>query len=152
MKKILTYSLVLLLFVQCKKKEVEPLITTENPEADITIHNHSCYLYDANGNKIELHLDETEVAVKGKLNYALFEKDKNEGTIEGIRRGDTLIATYTFLSEGFESKREVAFLFKDNQLIEGYGEIIVDGYSAKFKDQKSIQFTSTMPLSKTACE
>lgn len=41
------------------------------------------------------------------------------------------------------------FLVKDNQLIEGYGDLNEDG--TKFKDVNSIKDTSTMPLTKVDC-
>ena len=83
--------------------------------------------------------------------YQLKEKDQNKGTFKGILNGDILMVTYTFQSEGTESTREIAFKIIDNLLIEGYGEQITEGTSSRFKDAKSINFSSTMPLTKKDC-
>ena len=84
------------------------------------------------------------------LNIEYAEKDANQGKFVGTLNGDKLIGTYTFNSEGTESSREMAFLIKDNQLIEGYGELNEDG--TKFKDMNTIKYTSTMPLTKMECD
>ncbi|MDD7886099.1 hypothetical protein [Flavivirga sp. 57AJ16] len=70
--------------------------------------------------------------------------------MNGKLNGDTLFGEYTFMSEGIESKREVAFLIKDHQLIEGYGELNED--RTAFVDKNNISYTSTMPLTKTDCD
>ncbi len=44
----------------------------------------------------------------------------------------------------------MAFWVKDNQLIEGYGDLNEDG--TKFTDVNTIKYTSTMPLTKVECE
>jgi hypothetical protein len=41
-----------------------------------------------------------DLSVVGNLCYRFFEKDKNDGTVIGKLQGDTLIADYTFMSEG----------------------------------------------------
>lgn len=61
--------------------------------------------------------------VTGDLACKYFQKDQNKGTLRGVMIGDTLFATYTFTSEGIESSREVASLKKDNDLVEGYGDV-----------------------------
>lgn len=53
------------------------------------------------------------------------------------------------MSEGTESKREVAFRVKDNQLIEGYGPMNENGDA--FTDKSSIAYSANMPLKKTDC-
>ena len=110
-----------------------------------------CYTYDANGNKVVLEITEINNAVLGNLSYALSEKDANAGTFAGELLDSVLIGKYTFMSEGTQGNtREVAFLFKDGQLIEGYGEL--DETGTAFKDKNALSFSSSMPLSKTECE
>ncbi|KKN46648.1 hypothetical protein LCGC14_0671010 [marine sediment metagenome] len=87
--------------------------------------------------------------MEANLTYALAEKDKNTGTYKGEFNDGKLIGTYTFQSEGVESKRQVAFMLSDDQLIEGYGELNEDG--SLFKDVNTVNYSSTMPLSKTDC-
>src|SRR5882757_5341997 len=69
-----------------------------------------CYYSARNRDTVFLHINVAGNKVTGDLEYNLYEKDKNKGSIQGMLKGDTLIAEYTFLSEGIESVREVAFL------------------------------------------
>jgi len=57
------------------------------------------------GDTIRLNLTQQGTDVSGPLAYLLTEKDSNTGTLSGQMRGDTLIADYTFQSEGEESVR-----------------------------------------------
>lgn len=149
MKKSIFLLLALpLLLVGCKKNEVvvlgEPVTvkpTTVSPEA--------CYVYDKDGTAISLQIKTTGEEVTGTMEYAIAEKDKNTGAIKGKWINNILLLDYTFQSEGKESTRQVAFQLKDNQLIEGYGEMNEDG--TQFKEVSQLKFTSTMPLSKTNC-
>lgn len=157
MKKILILGTVLLGLVSCKDKASEAeksnLETTidEGSALSTTELGTDCYIYEGNGSKITLQITSITDEVSGSLTYALLEKDTNTGTFNGTFDDAVLIADYTFMSEGLQSTREVVFLLKDGQLIEGYGEIEVDGPAAKFKDTAALTFSSTMPLSKTEC-
>ena len=156
MKKTVLLLFVLFTIINCKNKEVIETEKTENSvteteELNTPTLNNDCYVYDENGSKIEMQITNSENGISGNLMYQLKEKDRNTGTFKGILNDDILMATYTFQSEGTESTREIAFKITDNQLIEGYGEQITEGTSSKFKDAKSISFSSTMPLTKTDC-
>lgn len=153
MKKLIILALLIISSTSCKNntKEQETVvekevITTEEPTTMIAV---GCYSYDANNNLIHLEITNLENGVIGKLTYALNEKDRNSGTFNGQLIEDKLIGEYTFLSEGVQSTREVAFMIKDNQLIEGFGELNETGTA--FVDKSTIKYNSTMPLSKTDC-
>lgn len=155
MKKIIVTSLVLLLVFACKTKESKEMDSeapeTVAPPQPVPTLEVGCYTYDANGNKVVLEITEINNAVLGNLSYALSEKDANAGTFAGELLDSVLIGKYTFMSEGTQGNtREVAFLFKDGQLIEGYGEL--DETGTAFKDKNALSFSSSMPLSKTECE
>jgi len=157
MKKIIFLSVVAVILTNCKNKETEEVTISETPitetvEAKQIALANDCYVYDADGSKIELQITNTQNEISGNLCYTLKEKDSNKGTFKGNLNGAILVADYTFQSEGTESTRQVAFLVKDNQLIEGYGETITEGNISKFKDITALSFTSTMPLTKTTCE
>lgn len=109
-----------------------------------------CYEFSSDTNNIHFEIASLEPNVTGTLAYTLDGKDSNSGTFEGSLMDDKLFGTYSFTSEGVESKREVAFLVKDNQLIEGYGELTENGTA--FVDRGNLSYTSKMPLSKTICE
>ncbi len=157
MKKIVVTSLVLFLVFACKNKEskeVDSIPTapeTVAPPQPVPVLEEGCYTYKANGNKVVLEITHMNETVLGNLSYALSEKDANTGTFAGELMANVLIGKYTFMSEGTQGNtREVAFLFKDGQLIEGYGEL--DETGTAFKDRSALSFSSSMPLSKTDCE
>lgn len=152
-KTIITLCLTLLVF-GCKTKEkenVEENTGIETVEAPVYNLEVGCYAYEGNGDRVLLEITEINNSVLGNLSYNLAEKDANSGTFAGMLQDSILIGKYTFMSEGTDGNtREVAFLWKDGQLIEGYGELDATGTS--FKDRNTLKFTSNMPLSKTECE
>ena len=90
--------------------------------------------------------------VNGKLSYNIVGKDKNEGSLIGNMKGDTLIADYTFMSEGVSSIREVAFLQKDGAFIEGFGDVIEANGKFSFKDKTKLKFDAKNTLTKVDCK
>jgi hypothetical protein len=150
MKKEILFSIAfVMLLVGCKKEIKE---TPTVPIAEEVIPDEpklECYLYDESGNAISVQLSYNENNVSGSLTYALKEKDSNNGVFVGQIKDNILIADYTFLSEGTKSKRQIAFQIKDNQLLQGYGEMNEDG--TKFKDVAKLKFNATMPLKKQDC-
>ena len=153
MKKILILFLVSTLAVSCKNKDSKEDTTKESKETIVetptTLIQIGCYEYNKDGNQILFEITEVNNTVEGTINYVLAEKDANTGTFSGTLTDDKLIGIYTFSSEGTESSREVAFLIKDGQLIEGFGELNETGNA--FKNKNNISYTSTMPLIKTDC-
>ncbi|MCF6131899.1 hypothetical protein [Flavobacterium wongokense] len=149
-KQILLPIIFAFLSIGCKKETPAP--TPTEPVVEETapaVSKTECYAYDANGSKIELELQTEGTEANGTLNYALAEKDKNGGTFTGKLENNILIADYHFQSEGVESTRQVAFKLEGDKLIEGYGEMTMDG--THFRDVSQIKFTSNMPLSKVDC-
>ena len=91
--------------------------------------------------------------ISGTLSYKFFEKDKNKGTLVGEMKGDTLIANYTFMSEGVSSIRQVAFLKKGNTFVEGYGDVVDDNKGkVTFKDPKELKFDGNIVLLQVDCK
>lgn len=146
-KQIILSFLVLFLTISCKDGDF--LVFGKSATVEPNAGTKACYSYDQNGNAISIQIETTGEDVFGAMAYSLAEKDKNAGFLKGKWEKDILLLNYTFQSEGTQSTRQVAFQLKDNQLIEGYGEMTEEG--TKFKDVSQIKFTSTMPLSKTDC-
>ena len=114
----------------------------------------SCYAYTANtANKdtITLRLTANKNAVTGEFAYKLFEKDKNTGTIQGGMKGDTLLADYTFMSEGTESVRQVAFLRGGDTFTEGYAAVRQEGSRMVFEKTGDLKFNGNTALKKVSC-
>jgi hypothetical protein len=83
--------------------------------------------------------------------YQLKERDRNNGTLQGTIKGDTLIADYTFSSEGMVSVRQVAFLKQQEGLREGFGELKQKNNQWVFANPRALQFTGFV-LTPAACE
>lgn len=154
MKKIIILSLITLTISSCKDNnenrkstddETQPITEKESTTSLKT----GCYSYNDGKSIINFEITETGNQINGNLTYELDEKDSNKGTFTGNTSNDKLFGIYTFKSEGIESSREVAFMIKDNLLIEGYGELNESGNA--FKDRKTIKYVSKMPLKKTDC-
>ena len=147
MKNIILLLLIIIGFSSCKNNKENT--SNKNSAIETSVIEVGCYAYNENNSKIVFEITNVENGVLGNLTYELKEKDRNSGTFSGEINGENLIGIYTFMSEGIESKREVAFLIKENQLIEGYGEMKEDGTT--FLDKSKIIYTSTMSLTKTDC-
>ncbi|MES2575447.1 MAG: hypothetical protein V4572_10930 [Bacteroidota bacterium] len=151
MKYVTIASTVLIaLFVSCKKEQEVPVLR----KAVVVEKNLSkeCYLGIINKDTFSMSLEikGNEIS-SGELNYNFFEKDKNEGTLAGELKGDTLFADYTFTSEGVSSVREVAFLKKGNTYTEGFGDIVENNGKVVFKNAKQLKF-GKLVLSKVDCK
>ncbi|MBF4463756.1 hypothetical protein [Flavobacterium sp. LC2016-12] len=157
MKKLLAATIIILgVFISCKKETTLPPPQIEpNPPKEAEIvepAGDQCYTSRLNGNIVALSFNvNSHQEVNGKLSYNITGKDKNEGTIIGNMKGDTLIADYTFMSEGVSSVREVVFLQKDGTLIEGYGDVVDANNKVTFKDKKKLKFDAKNTLTKSDC-
>lgn len=139
------------LFISCKE-EVTPDVL-EKTIGKVTI-SEKCYSGSINKDTILMSLTilGNHVA-KGKLSYNFYEKDRNEGTFVGQLKGHTLIADYTFMSEGILSVRQIAFLKKGETYIEGFGDVIDDNNGkVQFKDVSQLKFEGKPVLSKADCK
>ncbi|REH02036.1 hypothetical protein [Flavobacterium aquicola] len=153
MKKLIVAAFAGLTMLNCKNKEQKTETVNTDPQEviaeKIAALDLGCYVFDDGKNNVSLEITENGEEIKGNISYALYEKDKNSGKFSGKFKEGILIADYTFLSEGKESIRQVAFKAEGDKLTEGYGELNSEG--TVFKDISNIQFTSKMPLTKTEC-
>ncbi len=152
MKKLTLLFFTALSLLNCKKEEKIENATPQEVVPEETLLptlDLGCYVFNDDKNNISLEIIENGREIKGYLNYSLSEKDKNSGNFTGKLNDGILIGKYTFQSEGTESTREVAFKVEGKNLIEGYGDLNEDG--TKFKDISNLNFSSTMPLTKTDC-
>ncbi|NBB18775.1 hypothetical protein GVN20_05340 [Runella sp. CRIBMP] len=111
----------------------------------------NCYMYTSKKDTIQMNLLRLGNKVSGDLAYKLYEKDLNQGTIEGEVRGDTLLVNYIFNSEGTNSIRQIVFLKQGDNWVEGYGDIEVTDEKVNFKNPKALNFNSTLILKKATC-
>lgn len=157
MKKVLAITMMILsVFISCKKETTlpGPQITPNAPkEAEIVEPTgDQCYVSTTKNSSIKLSFNvNSHQEVNGKLSYSIYGKDKNEGTINGNMLGDTLIAEYTFASEGVSSVREVVFLKREGTLIEGYGDVTEGNGKVTFKNRSKLNFNPEETLIKVDC-
>ncbi|TCD07063.1 hypothetical protein EZ449_14830 [Pedobacter frigidisoli] len=157
MKNTITFlGLAAVFFASCQggtaKKTQAKIDSTIVTNSENQVDAKECFQFIKNRDTASLSINKTDNTVKGNLSYNFYEKDKNAGTISGLVKGDTIIADYTFQSEGTKSVREVVWLKQGNQLIEGFGDVQeVDG-KTKFKDISKLKFGASMVFSKTPCK
>jgi hypothetical protein len=123
--------------------------TATKPTED---NSMECYTYIKNRDTVSMKLNIAGEEYTGELNYRFFEKDKSKGTFAGEMKGDSLIAEYTFDSEGMRSVREIVFLRKGGNLVEGYGDIKDEGTKVMFKDRSKLTFGDAVVLTRVPCD
>jgi hypothetical protein len=125
--------------------------TSKAVENKIMIPSSSCYSTTTGKDSVFLKVEVFPNVVTGKLSYQFYQKDSNKGEFEGHLHGDTLLADYTFISEGKRSTRQVVFLIKDNIAVEGYGNMEEKNGKMIFKNQQEIVFGKGLRLEKVPC-
>lgn len=115
------------------------------------LNEKSCYQHYSAKDTVKLELVKNENIISGTLRFKRFGKDENKGTFAGVMRGDTLVADYTFMSEGVTSVRQIAFLKRNNTLVEGYGDVEEKNGEMVFKNVGKLNFKGSAPLVLGAC-
>lgn len=128
------------------------LDTTFTPANPVPENSSNCYLYAANKDTASLKLQIKGEELTGELNYNIFEKDVNKGTIAGEMKGDTIIADYTYDSEGLRSVRQVVFLKKEGKLYEGYGEMEERNGKFSFVNRAKLKFDNHITFNPIDCK
>src|SRR6187402_362322 len=101
MKKLILISIVSgVILVSCNNKAKVNSEVPIAPQVPVTeTLGNKCYLSLVNNDTVLMQLNiNVNNEVNGKLTYIPYQKDKNEGTIVGNIKEDTLIADYTFTS------------------------------------------------------
>lgn len=132
-----------ILFASCNSPKEEHDKTSSPKEEPKESSLVKCYSYATAADTVMLKVVYVGTSVSGTLVYSLKEKDKNKGTILGTMRGDILVADYTFMSEGVQSVRKVAFKKDGNMFVEGYGD---------FTNTDSLNFNSSIKLAEIGCK
>lgn len=150
---IFTICMLLLGFLACKKQvPVTESIAMADTARVKPVKNESweCYMAISGKDTILMRVKQDNNMAVGHLHYRFFEKDKSGGTIIGSMKGDTLIADYKFISEGMESEREVTFVRRGDEFVEGYGEITDRDGRQVFSNKKNLKYDG-WPMKKVDC-
>lgn len=129
--------------------------TNHQSKDTVAIHKQAgkvCYAGMVGKDSFVLKTETVAGTVTGTLWHNFYEKDDNKGQINGKMSGDTLLANYTFLSEGKNSVQEVAFLITDSIAIEGYGPMKEEDGKLVFTSPVEIDFTKGARFTAVACD
>ena len=99
-----------------------------------------CYLFVAAKDTYALKLNIIDTAVKGTAVFKNFEKDSNQGTVEGKMNGDIIRLWYNFQSEGMNSVRELYFKKEGDKLVTGTSNEATKADTAYVPDAKAVVY------------
>lgn len=128
----------------------QPDSSTADAPAAFADTVNRCYLWAKNKDTIRMQLSQSSQAVKGHLTYNFYEKDDNDGVIDGYMDGDTLIAEYTFKSEGQVSIRQVMMKRETDGFVMGSGEMKEQNGRMIFTQRNKVKYNDTK-LTLTNC-
>ena len=160
MKKIFFVLSSAAILFSCEKKETvsNAASSTQDSlkinESDIQIEAipHTCYSEAIGKDSVFVMLDDNLGTITGKMYYKNFEKDSSFGDVIGSKNGDTLKLNYTFQSEGMTSEREIYFLQKDGNLIEGIGDHKVEGNKDSYVNASKLKYEGGHILKQADCK
>lgn len=151
MKKIILSGIIMsLTFLSCEKKTTD-LVKSDNsldsmvvvPENNEPIESstlQTCYMQATGKDSVFVTLEDNLGTIIGKMRYKNFEKDSSSGDLVGSQNGDTLKVNYTFEAEGKTSEREIYFLRKGENIIEGIGEQTTEGATSKYTNPAALKY------------
>lgn len=157
MKKLIFAAAAFVFMVSCEKKTDNKLqdltkdsLTINESDIEIEAIPHSCWLEAKGNDSLFAMIDDNLGTVTGKLYYKNYQKDSSSGDISGMSIGDTIKVDYMFQSEGTTSTREIWFLKKNGNLVEGIGEY--DETGERYKDPKTVKFEGGHSLAPAECK
>jgi len=110
-----------------------------------------CYSQIEGRDTSQLQIDNKNMDINGTLSYNIFQKDRNDGTLQAEVTGDILSGWYLFKSEGVISVRQVAWKIKANELWPGTGEMVEKNDTMFFSAPDKLQYDGSRPFKKVEC-
>ena len=110
-----------------------------------------CYLQAMGRDTASLQITTRGNQVNGSLSYRIFEKDRNDGTIQADQSGDVIRGWYLFKSEGVVSVREVAWKINGEELWPANGEVTQRNDTTLFAQPDNLKFDGAHPFKKVPC-
>ena len=136
-----------LLLLSCTNPEKKPA-DKEGPATSVT----DCYRYVNNKDTVTLKIIHVGENKTGTLVYNFFEKDRNEGTIQGYIKNGLLIADYSYRAEGMQSVRQLAFKKIGENWVEGYGDLDILGDTVRYLNIDSLDYSKGIVLKPFDCK
>ena len=140
----------------CNNDEIKPAEITADTvisSSVVTVDSLSsgCYSQIIKRDTSLLQLEQKANTVTGALSYNIFQKDRNDGTVQADVTGDIITGWYLFRSEGIVSVRQVTWQINGDELWPGIGEVIQKNDTMLFAQPDKLQYDSTRPFKKVAC-
>lgn len=98
-----------------------------------------------------LQFDNKDSSINGTLSYNIYEKDRNDGTVQADVKDGIVSGWYIFKSEGTVSVREVAWKIHGNELWPAMGKVMEKQDTARFAEPDRLQYDSLRPFKKVEC-
>ena len=133
--------------------EVNP-DTIANKTATITITDSlpsGCYAQIMKRDTSLLQLENKDNIVNGSLSYNIYEKDRNDGTLQADIDKNIVSGWYIFKSEGIVSVRQVAWKINGDELWPAIGEVVQKNDTAMFAQPDKLRYDSLRPFKKVPC-
>lgn len=110
-----------------------------------------CYSQVSGRDTATLQIETEGNRITGSLSYNIFEKDRNDGTIQADQAGDIIKGWYLFKSEGIISVREIAWKINGEELWPATGEMTQRNDTTLFAKPDQLKYDSNKPFKKVAC-
>ena len=112
------------------------LVASDTPQPIV-----GCFAASLKNDRFFLNItSQSGLDVKGSIALNNSQKDSSYGDFTGTFDGTTLTGTYTFMSEGLQSKRELFFKAVASGLLAGFGPTEEVGDTSKFTRPLSISW------------
>jgi hypothetical protein len=122
------------------------------PASAIVAAGPQCFTRISGKDTSYLQFETDNEVINGKLEYRIFEKDKNQGAITGTINNNIIEAEYRFMSEGQTSVRPVVFKLENNQVFEAIpSSLDKEGVPVFEKDLTKLKYEET-PFVKGDCK
>lgn len=98
-----------------------------------------------------LQLENKDSIINGSLSYNIYQKDRNDGTLQAGIDGNIINGWYIFKSEGIVSVRQVTWKINGDELWPAIGEVIQKNDTARFAQPDKLRYDSLRPFKKVPC-
>jgi hypothetical protein len=129
--------------------------TTNNQDStttEVNTNNLNCYMAVNEADTAYLKINQKGKNVTGELNFDFDKKQSSSGQISGEFIGDTLYVDYSYMLNGVAYKNPQVFLRKDNQFLQGSGELEVYVGRTYFKKSVPINFNNGFVFELGTCK
>ena len=124
-------------------------IITKTAGADTAVSG--CFTQVVRNDTASLEVENNKGNVTGVLTYNYYQKDRNDGTLQGEQTGDIIKGWYLFKSEGVMSVRQVSWKINGNELWPAVGEVTEKNDTTVFAQPDKLRYDSASAFRKIPC-